>query len=47
MGKRSTKGRKEEMVNYKRYKRQDSVGKEHVEGKKNGKWAVISKEEQS
>jgi len=39
------------MVNYKRYRRQDSVGKEQVEGKKNGKlalkWEVISKEEQS
>jgi len=27
MGKRNTKGRNEELVNYKRYKRQDSGGK--------------------
>jgi hypothetical protein len=27
MGNRSTKGRKEEMLNYKRYRRQDSGGK--------------------
>jgi len=37
MGKRSTKGRKEELVNYKRYRRQDSGGKEQDEGKKNWK----------
>lgn len=40
MGKRSTKGRNEELVNNKLYRRQDSGGKEQDEGKKNWKLGV-------
>jgi hypothetical protein len=47
MGKRSAKRRNEELVNYKRCRRQDSGGKEQEEGEKNWKlgpeWVVISK----